>query len=136
MQIKCTNPFSPEDIDILIKSLNHEINSPDLDCLRVLRTVGVKNFSFLAENSFIPISKILRFLLTLKLRNSQLHNSQLHNSTKSSYTIIQSTIIQPFQPQLSSNIPQNISINILPNSPLQKNIFKTKINYLELGEYL
>jgi len=125
MQIKCNSPLSLEDIDILINSLNHEINSTGLDCLRVLRTVGVKNFSFLAKNSFIPISKILRFLLTLKRHNTQLHNS--HANTHS-------TIIQPFQPQHPLNIPQNISINILPNSSLQKNIFKTKINYLELGE--
>jgi len=131
MQIKCTNPFSPQDIDILINSLNHEINSTNLDCLRVLRTVGVKNFSFLTENSFIPISKILRFLLTLRLHNTKLHNS---------HAIIQSTNIQhTTQSDIHSTIPSNIliniSINILPNSPLQKNIFKTKINYLELGEY-
>jgi hypothetical protein len=127
MQIKCNSPLSLEDIDILINSLNHEINSTGLDCLRVLRTVGVKNFSFLAENSFIPISKILRFLLTLKR----------HNTHKFHSTIIHSTIIQPIiiHSTTNSTHPSNISFIIPPNSSIQKNIFKTKINYLELGEF-
>jgi hypothetical protein len=126
------SPFSTQDIALLISSLTFEINSANLDCLRVFRKVGVDNFQFLADNCHIPISQILRFLYNLKLQASKPLNLKTLNLN------LQHFNLQHFSSE-SLNLQHYKTEYLNPKSINHKSLnLKSRhhINYQELGENL
>jgi hypothetical protein len=122
----CNVELSKDDVINLIYALTYEVCVNELDCLRVFRTVGVKNFSFLADNSDAPIEEIIIFLL------SEFHSS----ATKPTRIQLPSHIKLPSLDKLPTTTKQPFYITFaqIYKTLTTINKYKTKTNYLELGD--
>jgi hypothetical protein len=128
----CNVELSKDDVINLIYALTYEVCVNELDCLRVFRTVGVKNFSFLADNSDAPIEEIIIFLL------SEFHSSATKPTRIQlpSHTKLPSNIQLPSLAKLPTPTKQPFYITFaqIYKTLTTINKYKTKTNYLELGD--